>query len=138
MDPKVIKDSFENVKPIAQEAITYFYDYMFEKYPAAKELFKNVDMSSQKEQLINSLVYIVTNLEDGEKLTSYLKGLGSRHVNYGVQEPHYDIVGECLLATFAHFFGDKWTAELNSNWTEAYGAIKGLMLEGAKTHQNAA
>ncbi len=138
LDPKVIKDSFENVKPIAMEAVTYFYDFMFEKYPAAKDLFKNSNMEMQKTDLINALVYVVTNLEDGQKLSSYLKGLGSRHVNYGVQEEHYAIVGDCLLSTFAHFFGEAWTPELKDQWTQAYGAIQGLMLEGAKNNTQAA
>ena len=135
LDPKIIKESFENVKPIAMEVITYFYDFMFEKYPEAKPLFASVDMEKQKLALINSLVYVVTNLEDGDKLSSYLKGLGSRHVNYGVVEAHYAIVGDCLLSTFAHFFKDGWTPELKSQWTEAYGVIQGFMLEGAGTHK---
>jgi NAD(P)-dependent dehydrogenase (short-subunit alcohol dehydrogenase family) len=57
--------------------------------------------------------------------------MGARHVQYGVKPEHYPIVGETLLETFAHFFGDRWNSELKEQWTLAYGAISSLMLEGA-------
>jgi hypothetical protein len=37
-----------------------------------------------------------------------------------------------LLSTFAHFFAEDWTDELNSAWAEAYKTIAAVMLEGAE------
>jgi hemoglobin-like flavoprotein len=43
----------------------------------------------------------------------------------------YPWVGECLLETFADIAGDDWKPAYTRAWAEAYGAISGLMLEGA-------
>lgn len=58
--------------------------------------------------------------------------MGGRHVGYGTQPEHYEWVGASLLKTFAYFFGDDWTEELNNAWADAYGAITQLMLAGAE------
>jgi nitric oxide dioxygenase len=39
----------------------------------------------------------------------------------------YGWVGASLLATLAEVAGDEWTPELATAWTDAYGAIAGLM-----------
>jgi hemoglobin-like flavoprotein len=43
----------------------------------------------------------------------------------------YDWVGECLLATLAELAGEAWTPAVAAAWTDAYGAISGLMKAGA-------
>lgn len=132
LDINMIRSSFEKAKPIAGDVANKFYEFLFQDYPAAKGLFTDVNMAAQKKALINSLVYIVDHLEDGEKLTNYLKKMGSRHVNYGTEPEHYSWVGQSLLKTFAFFFGDEWTPELKSQWTQAYTFIAETMLEGAE------
>lgn len=132
LNPKIIKDSFEIVKPIAVEAVTYFYDLLFEKYPDAKPLFENVDMDKQRKSLINALVKAVENLEDGPTLVGYLEKLGGRHNNYGVAEEHYALVGDCLIETFAHFFQDGWTPELEAQWMKVYCVISAYMIKGMR------
>ena len=64
-------------------------------------------------------------------LRDALKGLGARHVGYGVQAEHYPIVGAILLETFAEFLGENWTEVTQSGWAEAYGVVCSIMLEGA-------
>jgi hypothetical protein len=43
------------------------------------------------------------------------------------------LVGASLLKTFSYFFKENWTAELNEQWTVAFGAIKSMMMEGQKS-----
>jgi hemoglobin-like flavoprotein len=38
-----------------------------------------------------------------------------------------------LLATLAEASGDEWNDDVQLAWTEAYGAIAGLMQEGSRT-----
>ncbi len=130
LDPKIITESFETVKPIAGDAADYFYNVLFTKYPEVKTLFANTEMAKQKNHLISSLVFIVENLERADVLSAFLEKMGARHVKYGVKPEHYPMVGETLLETFAHLFGDLWSSELKEQWTLAYGAISSLMLEG--------
>jgi hemoglobin-like flavoprotein len=127
---KLLRSSFEKVKPIANEFVDKFYENLWKDYPDSKGLFKNIDMKKQKAALIGSLVHVVDNLES-PKLEGYLKSMGARHNNYGTEAEHYSWVGASLLKSFAYFFDDEWGDELTAAWTEAYGVISGLMLKGA-------
>ncbi|OUR96666.1 hypothetical protein A9Q84_10000 [Halobacteriovorax marinus] len=127
---KLLRSSFDKVKPMANEFVDNFYENLWSDYPGSKPLFEKVDMKKQKAALIGSLVHIVDNLES-PKLEGYLKGMGARHNNYGTEEEHYGWVGASLLKSFAYFFDDEWDKELNQAWTEAYGVISSLMIAGA-------
>lgn len=132
LNVELLRASFEKAKPIAGEVADKFYEHLWGDYPQSKALFKNVKMPNQKKALVGSLVFIVDNLENPEKLSEYLGAMGGRHVGYGTQPEHYEWVGASLLKTFAYFFGDDWTEELNNAWADAYGAITQLMLAGAE------
>lgn len=128
---EMLEQSFERVKPHADEFASSFYDQLFGDYPDAQPLFTNTDMVKQKKKLIDSLVLVVNNLRDPDTLSGALKGLGARHVQYGALPQHYPMVGSALLKTFETYLGTAWTPELKKAWAEAYGAITTLMLEGA-------
>ena len=128
----LIQASFEKAKPLGQEITKKFYEILFAEYPAAKPLFENVDLEKQEHALLGSLAFVVENITDTEKISDYLGKLGARHVNYNTLPEHYPLVGDSLLKTFAHFFKDEWTEELNNEWEKAYGVITDLMLQGAK------
>ena len=127
---ELLRSSFEKVKPIANDVADKFYEYLWTDYPASKAIFEGIDMKKQKGALLGSLVHIVDNLES-DKLPTYLKKMGGRHVNYNTADEHYDLVGASLLKTFAYFFDDEWTDELQTAWADAYAVISSLMIEGA-------
>lgn len=128
---KTIRDSFELARPHVQGIVSRFYEILWRDFPASQAIFAQVDMEQQKNALIGSLSYIVNHLDGGESLVQYLRKMGARHVNYGVQDEHYGMVGEALLKTFAEAFGDAWTADLAEQWTLAVGFIAEQMKEGA-------
>ena len=131
---QLIRDSFEKAKPIADKVADKFYEFLWTDYPAAKPLFEGVPMKGQKKALIGSLVYIVDHVDQADKLVPYLKSMGERHVKYGTQPEHYDWVGSSLLKTFAFFFGEEWTDELQNEWTDAYNFIAETMISGAEEY----
>lgn len=131
LNVQMIRDSFSIAKPIAPQVMDKFYELLFTDYPKLKPLFNESRMEQQKKALTMGLVFIVENLEQTENLSEYLRQSGKRHFGYGVKTEHYDMVGATLLKTFAHFFQEKWTAELKTEWTNAFGVIKTLMIEGA-------
>ncbi len=127
----LIRESFEVAKPIADQVADKFYEFLWGDFPQAKPLFENVKMESQKKALIGSLVFAVDNIDKPEKLVPYLKKMGGRHIGYGTENEHYAWVGQSLIKTFAHFFGDDWTEELEGEWIKAYNFIAETMMEGA-------
>jgi len=88
-------------------------------------------MKEQRKKLLGALALVIQNLRKPAVLTSALKGLGQRHVAYGVLPEHYPIVGAILLETFADFLGERWTRADHDAWAEAYEAVSAIMLEGA-------
>ena len=78
-----------------------------------------------------ALVAVMEHIEDGRWLEQTLTALGQKHVDYGVTEEMYDWVGASLLAALAEAAGEDWTPELEAAWRAAYGAIAGLMQQGA-------
>lgn len=132
LNVELLESSFKLVAPQGDALVTRFYERLFEKYPAVKPLFKNASISEQKKKLLASLVLVIQNLRHPEKLTPVLQDMGARHVGYGAKPAYYDAVGENLLAVLGEFAGEAWTSEVRQAWTDAYAAIKTIMLAGAK------
>ena len=128
---KLLEESFEQVKPQANEFIASFYNNLFTDYPAAKPLFAHANMKEQGKKLLQSLVFVIDNLRQPGELTNALKGLGARHVKYGAMPEHYPLVGNTLLKTFEQYLGADWTPDAKQAWVDAYGLITQVMLEGA-------
>lgn len=128
----LLKSSFEQAKPLGLKITDKFYEILFTDYPEAKKLFNPERMPQQKQHLLNALVYAVDNLQNTDQLLAALRDMGKRHVKYGVQDAHYDWVGSSLLKTFAFFFKEGWTPELQTEWTKAYTVIASTMKDGAK------
>ncbi|PSB09441.1 flavohemoprotein [filamentous cyanobacterium CCP1] len=126
-----LERSFAEVKDHGSEFTATFYATLFSKHPEVRSLFQHTQMKEQGEKLFQSLVLVVESLRNPDVLNRSLKGLGTRHVNYGVLPQHYPMVGNALLKTFELFLGTNWTPEVQRSWFEAYQAVAQIMLEGA-------
>jgi hemoglobin-like flavoprotein len=131
LDVTTLRSSFELVVEREPELTARFYERLFRDYPQARPLFSRNDPRRQQEMLRDALVAVLQRIEDGVWLESTLKTLGAKHVGYGVTDEMYDWVGASLLGTLADIAGDAWTPTLEAAWTDAFGAIAGLMKAGA-------
>jgi hemoglobin-like flavoprotein len=129
----LLRSSFDLVVERQPLLTSRFYEVLFERYPQAKALFHSRPPAAQEKMLQEALVAVVDPLEDASWLTETLRGLGAKHVEYGVSDEMYDWVGESLLLTLAEVAGDDWNDELLGAWSAAYGAIVGLMKDGARS-----
>lgn len=131
LNVELLEQSFERIKPCANEFVASFYENLFAAYPQVKPLFVDTDMEKQQKKLLNALVLVVENLRNPGALESVLSALGARHVGYGSLPQQYPAVGQTLLLTFEQYLRDDWTLELQQAWTDAYEAITTQMLQGA-------
>ena len=69
----------------------------------------------------------VAGLADFDRLIPVLAALGTRHVGYGIQPAHYDIVGAALLWTLGTALGSDWTPEAEAAWSDVYGVVAKTM-----------
>lgn len=130
---ETLRETWQNVVPIADTAAAMFYDRLFEIDPTLRRLFGGTDMAGQREKLVEALSLVLENLDDLEALIPTLEDLGSRHVAYGVKTGHYETVGEALLWTLEQGLGETWSPTAADAWALAYGFVAGAMQRGAAT-----
>lgn len=137
MDIARLKSSFARIAMHGDEVPLHFYSDLFLKHPETRQMFP-VSMQAQRAHLVEALAHVVARVEDADGLTAFLRDLGRDHRKFGTLAPHYDAVGESLLATFAYFCGDAWDAELAADWKAAYELVASVMtgaaLEDEQSH----
>ncbi|MGW4521001.1 globin domain-containing protein [Amycolatopsis sp. NPDC004378] len=128
---RLIRESFALIEPKADELAQYFYGALFVVAPDCRDLFP-VTMATQRSRLLRALVYVVQMVDRPDELVTFLGQLGRDHRKFAVVSRHYDAVGVALLAALKRFLKDKWTHEVESAWTTAYGLISKTMREAAQ------
>lgn len=114
-----------------------FYARLFDIEPSLRPLFTHTDMDHQGDKLVQTLAVVVAGLDDLGRLRPAITALGQRHRGYGVQMPHYDVVGQALLDTLAEFLGDAFEPPVRAAWATAYTAVAECMREAASSHSPA-
>lgn len=136
LNTELLESSFAQIRDRSPEFTDYFYSTLFKDYPQVQPLFANTHMHEQGKKLFASLVLVVDNLTQPDALAGPLKGLGTRHVQYGILPEHYPMVGSSLLKSLAFILQDEWSPTLEQAWSEAYAAVTEIMLDGADYTNN--
>ena len=125
-DISVLEKSFKVIA--SQQALISerFYDRLFQAAPSLRSMFPE-DMTQQRSKLMASLGSIVASLRSSADLKAILAGLRARHIGYGADNSHYEIVGNELLSAIDDVLGDAFTDEYRKVWTIAYGHIMDAM-----------
>lgn len=126
MDPERLKANFANVAGNGELVAEYFYADLFGRNPQLRPMFPS-SMSRQHKVLLGALSHIVSTVDDPGELVPYLERLGRDHRGFGVLDEHYPEVGTSLIETLKYFSGDEWNADLERDWTEAYGVVAKVM-----------
>ena len=132
-DPAIaaIRDTFSHVANAGDEAVGYFYAWLFLRRPELRELFPPA-MDEQRDRLFSALNRIVESLSTPDEMASYLSQLGRDHRKYGVDPGMYEAVGEALIATLRAFAESAFTPAADEAWTQTYAAAAALMIRAAE------
>lgn len=128
---QLVQDSWTQVEPIADVAATLFYDRLFTLDPALRPLFPATDLGEQKKKLMQTLTVAVRSLDRLDQLVPALETLGRRHAGYGVEDAHYDTVGQALLWTLEQGLGAAFTPAVRDAWAETYALVASVMQRAA-------
>jgi hemoglobin-like flavoprotein len=129
MDKELLTSSLALVDEDEDGLTRRFYDLLFERHPAVRPMFGS-DIRPQAAMLRTAVIAVLDHLDDGAWLTATLGSLGAKHAAYGATPPMYDAVAECMVAAMQELGGPAWTPAMTMAWTEALGAVAGLMLAG--------
>jgi hemoglobin-like flavoprotein len=134
MDVALLQQSFAEVEPQQEAFAEAFYQRLFTLYPQTIPLFATTNMKRQQSSLMATLELVVAGVVRGDDVVPSIEQLGRRHAMYGVKAEHYPMVGQALLETFEQFLRDKWTAQVEATWTEAYAMITDYMKRAGERH----
>jgi hemoglobin-like flavoprotein len=127
MNAARLKDNFTQVAGHGLEVADYFYADLFQRNPEYRSLFPAA-MAKQHQLLLEALAQIVSWVDNPEELVPYLEKLGREHKGFGVNETHFPEVGVSLISTLRYFSGESWDADLEKDWSAAYGVVADVMV----------
>jgi hemoglobin-like flavoprotein len=127
----LVQTSFASIAGIADDAAVLFYKRLFELDPSLRQMFRG-DMAEQRKKLMQMLTAAVKGLDRLEQLVPVVEDLGRRHAGYGVDDRHYDTVGEALLWTLSMGLGRDFTPEVEAAWAAVYGLLATTMKSAAR------
>ncbi len=133
----LVKNSFRQVVPIADQAAALFYARLFELDPSLRRLFRG-DMTEQGRKLMAMIAAAVAALEKLDSLVPAVRALGARHNGYGVTEDHYATVGAALLWTLEKGLGPEFTPAVRAAWVSVYSLLANTMIEAQRAAAPAA
>jgi len=123
----LVRSSWPAIAGNADALTTHFYAHLFEIDHSAAHLFSGVDMTAQKQKLAQALSVVVHALDNIDTLLPALAGLAKRHMNYGVEDRHFDSVGDALLWALNDVLGDAFTPDVHDAWAQAYAIVSSVM-----------
>ena len=122
-----VRASWPRVVEQADSLTQCFYARLFDIDASAALLFAGVDMAAQRVKLAQALTVVVYALDDTDRLLPALAALAKRHARYGVEDRHFDSVGDALLWALAEVLHNDFTAELREAWSTAYALVASVM-----------
>lgn len=131
LNPRLVKESFSVVEPVADKAAAYFYGRLFAENPHLRGMFPPA-MDVQRDRLFSALTRIVWSVDSPDSMSAYLHQLGRDHRKYGVMAEHYTAIGTALVATIRRFAAEVWDSEVEAAWIAAYTAAANLMIKSAE------
>lgn len=107
-----------------------FYNRLFEIEPSLQHLFKT-GIVNQSDKLMHVIGYVVGNLAAPENVLTQIKALAKRHVQYGVKDKHYIIVGTALIWSLEKVLNEIWDNNVKEAWTACYSLLAETMIAAA-------
>ena len=128
---ELVKTSWTKVEPISDVAAELFYGKLFEIDPTLKAMFSD-DIEEQGKKLMMMINTAVNGLDRLDEIVPAVQALGERHIGYGVNDGHYDTVGEALIWTLGQGLGDGFTDDVKAAWLATYTLLANTMKDGAE------
>ena len=129
----LVQKTWRAVLPVGDTAAELFYGKLFSLDAGVRRLFRN-DMLEQGRNLTAMISVGVGSLSKPERIRLAVRQLGDRHVGYGVERRHYELVGIALVWMLEKCLGDAFTPEVKAAWQATYAFLAEAMQDGAQSH----
>jgi hemoglobin-like flavoprotein len=119
--------SLERLSGREPELVEQFYALFFQRHPEVTKLFGEHSLSEQEEMVRETLVSIVAYIENEPWLQTNLDAMGKSHAEYGVEDPMYDWMVECMLDALERILGEDWREDYARAWRNALRYLTDVM-----------
>ena len=127
---RLVRTSYASLGDATPALAVEFYRRLFEADPSAEALFSvGVDVMSVK--FSDELAAIVQAISSYEDFAPRVRDLAVRHVGYGVENHHYQSVGDALIGALAVHLAPAWDDALEAAWRRAYNLVAEVMMAAA-------
>ena len=127
---RLIRETASILAKAEVSATNLFYANLFRAAPSVRPMFPE-DMFAQSTKLWESVVVVVEALDNLDRIGPTLRDLGKRHVRYGAEPAHYDVVAATLISTIGSLSADIWTPMHAAAWQKALQIVCSTMIAGA-------
>ena len=131
LNVKLLRDSFEALRPHGDAMVARFYSILFSRYPEIEKMFVKTNMEEQRKKFFSTLDELVKHLEEPDKTMADLLILGNHHLDHNVKNEQYPVVCDALIEAMKQSAGAMWTPEIENAWRDAYATVADIMKRGA-------
>lgn len=125
----LVHDSFDRVSTSVVLFSADFYERLFDRVPALRDLFP-AEIAPQTRMLAQTLSWAVSRLNHGPELSAGLETLGASHRARGITRDHYAVFIEVLIETLADWTGPSWSARHETAWRSLLDSVADCMARG--------
>lgn len=126
---QLIKEQIGELRPEFSSLSDRFFYYLFDLDPSLEQVFAD-DPTARRTKFTNMMATLA-NLKDLQKIATAIRGLGKRHVGYGVKERYYGLGRKALLLMLEEHYGAPFAGKPHDAWAAVLDAIIAMMIEGA-------
>eukprot|EP00755_Sulcionema_specki_P035206 Sspe_Gene.21486::Locus_8074_Transcript_1_1_Confidence_1.000_Length_3770::g.21486::m.21486 len=105
-----------------------FYRTLFSNHPEVKPLFNETMMEVQANHFVSVMASVVQALHNPEGFQAQLEEIASRHISYGVEPEHYDMVKPAIMEAIRSL-GRGTTEEHVAAWEVVFKVMGSILKE---------
>eukprot|EP01062_Namystynia_karyoxenos_P052052 TRINITY_DN4130_c1_g1_i1.p1 TRINITY_DN4130_c1_g1~~TRINITY_DN4130_c1_g1_i1.p1 ORF type:complete len:762 (+),score=213.50 TRINITY_DN4130_c1_g1_i1:142-2286(+) len=127
-----VKESWESLdEKVRCKVMETTVEVLWAKDDEIKKMFK-VSAKAQAKKMVTVLSKLVGMLPDMAAMMGDLQTLGARHVDYGVEPWHFELIGECLLEGLGAVLRP-FNPKVRAAWHDFYERITFYIVMSLKT-----
>jgi hemoglobin-like flavoprotein len=126
----IIRNTFATIATQADMAAHIFYQRLFYLEPDFRTMFR-VRMDEQGHHFMLAVSAVVTAIAAPDLIKPILRQLGKRHLGYGVEHEHYEIMKRALLGTLRDILKDDYTPSVEEAWSALYTWLVDIATDAA-------
>ena len=141
-------NKLKQIENYQEVAGVILFQKLFELCPESKLLFgfsAETDTSSDSikssRRFVTHAAYFIEMLDkalemvENKEIGNEMKRLGEMHVNYGVQEEYFDLMGDALFHTLEEVLKKSWSHQVEEAWHDVYGRLASQMVQAMRDAQ---